>query len=133
MEPSLRRGDYFLVSKLPYLFGAPQRGDVVVFLTPRDEIAYVKRLVGLPGDRVQMKAGSLYLDGELVPREKVEAKSDRLGDLRGALYREALPEGPTYLIRELSDESPPDATDVATVHPRLTLFLGPHSDNPHPT
>src|SRR3546814_2668110 len=63
-----------------------------------------------------MKAGSLYLDGELVPREKVEAKSDRLGDLRGEIYREALPEGPSYLIRELSDERPLDETDRSEEH-----------------
>src|SRR3546814_10289514 len=57
MEPRLRRGDYFLVSKSRYLFGAPQRGDVVVFLAQRDEIADVKRLVGLPGASVRIKVG----------------------------------------------------------------------------
>src|SRR3546814_16692053 len=76
-----------------------------------------------------MKAGSLYLDGELVPREKVEAKSDRLGDLRGEIYREALPEGPSYLIRELSDERPLDETDVFEVPPGHYFFLGDNRDN----
>src|SRR3546814_15313909 len=76
-----------------------------------------------------MKAGSLYLDGELVPREKVEAKSDRLGDLRGEIYREALPEGPSYLIRELSDKRPLDETDVFEVPPGHYFFLGDNRDN----
>jgi len=129
MEPSLQRGDYFFVAKLPYLFGEPQRGDIVVFLTPVDEAPYVKRLVGLPGDRVQMKAGSLYLNGARAPREEVVPQPLRFRDNMGEVYREILPEGRSYLIREISDQRPLDDTGIYEVPPGRYFFLGDNRDN----
>jgi signal peptidase I len=127
MEPTLLRGDYFIVEKAPYLLGTPQRGDLVVFLHPADETAYVKRLVGLPGDTVQMQAGSLYLNGERVPRRKVEdpAGADQVGEI----YRETLPSRRSYLVREFSDEMRLDNTDVFEVPPDHYFFLGDNRDN----
>ncbi len=90
MVPTLLIGDYLFVSKysygystysLPYgvrlfsgrVFGRePERGDVAVFKLPRDNRTdYIKRIVGLPGDRVQVRAGMLYINGEAVKRERI--------------------------------------------------------------
>src|SRR5689334_92332 len=91
MEPTLLIGDYLFVSKysygystysLPYgirLFGGrifgsmPERGDVVVFKLPRDNRTdYIKRVIGLPGDRIQMREGILHINGTPVKRERIE-------------------------------------------------------------
>ena len=89
MIPTLQVGDHLFVSKwnfgysrfsFPFgswdvwngrffQFGKPKRGDIIVFRKPHDTIEYVKRLVGLPGDTVQMKSGRLYINGAIVPRE----------------------------------------------------------------
>ena len=71
MLPTLELGDYLLVDA--GMRGTlPVRGDVVVFLLPRDgQTDYIKRVIGLPGDRVQMKAGRLYLNGTMVARRDV--------------------------------------------------------------
>ncbi len=90
MIPTLLVGDYLFVSKYTYgyshfslpfspdlfagrIFGRlPERGDVAVFKLPRDNATdYIKRIVGLPGDRIQMKGGQLYINGAQVPREPV--------------------------------------------------------------
>src|SRR6185503_17047957 len=91
MVPTLLVGDYLFVSKFSYgysryslplglplipgriLYTPPQRGDVVVFKLPRDnETDYIKRIVGLPGDKIQMREGRLYINEALVPRERIE-------------------------------------------------------------
>ncbi len=64
MEPTLRPGDHVLVEKLSYRFGAPERGDLVVFRTPEDALA-VKRIVALAGDRVAIEDGVLAVNGRL--------------------------------------------------------------------
>jgi signal peptidase I len=130
MEPSLQVGDNFIASKLAYRFGDPERGDIAVFLSPEDnETAYVKRLVGLPGDRVQMKGGSLYLNGARVAREEVMPQPLRFRDNMGEVYREILPEGRSYLIREISDQRPLDDTGIYEVPPGRYFFLGDNRDN----
>src|SRR4029434_4671580 len=89
MKPTLLVGDYFFVSKFSYgyshyslpfspklfsgrIFGSePKRGDVVVFRLPRDDsIDYIKRVIGLPGDRIQMIDGLLHINGVAVTRER---------------------------------------------------------------
>src|SRR5438874_8344886 len=91
MVPTLLIGDYLFVSKFSYgysryslplglplisgriLFTPPQRGDVAVFKLPRDNSTdYIKRVIGVPGDRVQMKEGRLYINGDVVKRERIE-------------------------------------------------------------
>ena len=98
MEATLLVGDYLFVSKFSYgythfslpfspplfsgrLFGSqPKRGDVVVFRLPRDNsIDYIKRVIGLPGDKIQMIDGLLYINGEAVKRERAEDYIDREG------------------------------------------------------
>src|SRR3954452_22493326 len=90
MIPTLLIGDYLFVSKYSYgyskhsipfspnlfegriLGSPPKRGDVVVFKLPRDNSTdYIKRVIGLPGDRIQMIEGRLYINGQIVPREPI--------------------------------------------------------------
>jgi signal peptidase I len=72
MLPNFTNGEYLLTDKLSYQFGSPQRGDVVVFRAPvsepcsADQCEYIKRIIGLPGDRVMVKAGQVYLNGALL-------------------------------------------------------------------
>src|SRR5688500_18630687 len=92
MEPTLLVGDYLFVSKFSYGYsrysfpidlpfidgrvwaGEPERGDVAVFRPPREpETDYIKRVIGLPGDRIQMQGGALYINGEAVEREPAGA------------------------------------------------------------
>lgn len=130
MEPGLRVGDYFFVSKLPYLLGEPERGDIAVVRFPgRSSSPYLKRLIGLPGDRIQLKGGSLYLNGELVPRERVDVMPEGNDPGMGRVYRETLPGGRSYLVRELSDRAQYDDTDVYEVPPGQYFLLGDNRDN----
>src|ERR1700723_3973912 len=88
MIPTLLVGDYLFVAKYSYgysryslpfgwppfsgrIFGSlPRRGDVAVFKYPRDNSTdYIKRIIGLPGDKIQVRQGLLYINGELVPRQ----------------------------------------------------------------
>ena len=100
MIPTLLIGDYLFVSKYAYGYSQslasiqprfvfrqdscaspPKRGDVAVFKLPRDgQTDYIKRVIGLPGDKIQMKEGRLYINGEIVPRE-----ADCQGPYRGFL------------------------------------------------
>jgi len=72
MVPNFTDGEYLLTDKLSYRFGDPQRGDVVVFKAPpsepcaADQCEYIKRIIGIPGDRVMVKAGLVYLNGALL-------------------------------------------------------------------
>ena len=67
MEPSLHNGEEVLLNKIVYQFSAPERGDVIAFHPNGDENThlYVKRIVGLPGETIQIKQGSVYIDGEM--------------------------------------------------------------------
>src|SRR5258708_25872394 len=123
MVPTLLVGDYLFVSKfsygysryslplgLPLISGrifasAPERGDVAVFKLPRDNSTdYIKRVIGLPGDRIQMKEGRLYINGEQVKRERIEDYIDP--DIRRPVlqYIETLPiRKPHRIIGSASD------------------------------
>ena len=75
MYPSFENGEYLLTDKLSYQFSAPKRGDVVVFKAPatescaEDECEYIKRIIGIPGDKVMVKEGKVTLNGELLKEE----------------------------------------------------------------
>lgn len=130
MEPSLQVGDTIIASKLAYRLADPERGDIAVFLSPQDnETAYVKRLVGLPGDRVQMKAGSLYLNEQRVQRQEVEPQPMHYSRGIGGFYREILLSGHSYLIHEYSDDQRFDDTDAYKVPAGHYFFLGDNRDN----
>ncbi|HSQ27108.1 MAG TPA: signal peptidase I [Anaerolineales bacterium] len=77
MEPSLRDGEFVLVNKLAYKFGTPQLGDVIVFHFPRDpEQEYIKRIVGLPGDSINIMQGVVYVNGVALVEPYIENRPD---------------------------------------------------------
>jgi signal peptidase I len=127
MEPTLQVGDHFFVSKLAYSSADPQHGDLIVFLSPEDNRTnYVKRLEGLPGDRLQWQAGVLYLNGSQLRRAEV---APPLAEVPGTFYRETLPSGRSYLIREIADDHRFDNTDVYEVPEGHYFFVGDSRDN----
>lgn len=63
MEPSLHNGQYLIVSKVSYLFREPQRGDIVVFLSPNGTDDYIKRIIGLPGEYIEARDGAIWVNG----------------------------------------------------------------------
>ena len=138
MVPTLLVGDYFFVSKYAYsrIFGAePARGDVVALLLPKDNsTAYVKRVVGLPGDRIQMKAGVLHINGTPVARERLP---DFVGEdpcgagdtARTKRWRETLPNGVSYETLDCVDIGFYNNTNVYTVPDGRLFVLGDNRDN----
>ncbi len=70
MKETLFDGEYIVVSKLEYLLGEPQKGDIVVFHPPHNEDEfYIKRVLGIPGDQVQLKAGEVWVNGEKIDED----------------------------------------------------------------
>ncbi|MBI3512798.1 MAG: signal peptidase I [Proteobacteria bacterium] len=151
MIPTLLVGDYLFVSKYSYgysryslplslplipgriLVTPPKRGDVAVFKLPRDnKTDYIKRIIGLPGDTIQMRAGRLYINGQLVPRDNpVEfTYTDTNGSVvRTTRYVETLPNGVKHPILEISDQHMLDETPVFTVPPGHYFCMGDNRDN----
>jgi signal peptidase I len=151
MIPTLLIGDYLFVSKFSYgysrysmpfglgffsgrIFGStPERGDVAVFRhPPANREDFIKRLVGLPGDRIQMVNGQLVLNGTPVPRRRIEDHVSR--DFRGSVrrvpqYVETLPGGRTYVVRESDgDRGDNDNTPEFVVPPGNFFALGDNRD-----
>src|SRR5512147_1086730 len=63
MEPNLHDGEYVLIDKVSYMLHPPERGDVIVFVPPNNERDYIKRVIGLPGDTVEIRGGRVYVNG----------------------------------------------------------------------
>jgi signal peptidase I len=95
MVPTLEVGDRVLVSKLIYLFSGPQRGDVIVFESPDEDIDLVKRVVGVPGDNVKVVRGSLYVNGE---RWEEAYLNYELPDKESAYGPITVPEGHIFVM-----------------------------------
>jgi signal peptidase I len=151
MIPTLLVGDYLFVSKYSYgysrysfpfgpnLFSGriwakePDRGDVVVFKLPRDnETDYIKRVIGLPGDEIQMIHGVLHINGEAVKKERVDdfVMRDPAGRERHmARYMETLPNGVTYPVLDLINEGIGDNTEVYKVPEGHFFMMGDNRDN----
>jgi signal peptidase I len=67
MEPNFHNGQYLIVSRVNYLFGAPEHGDIVVFHYPNDpEKDYIKRVIGIPGDVIELRDQAVYVNGEMI-------------------------------------------------------------------
>lgn len=148
MKPTLLVGDYLFVSKYTYgysrysfPFGFPlfsgriwespvERGDVAVFRKPpENEIDYIKRIIGLPGDRIQMMDGILHINGDAVNRERIEDFIDDYGR-KVFQYEETLPNGRKHLIlEEEKDDGRLDNTRVFTVPEGHYFAMGDNRDN----
>ncbi|MBO0905737.1 signal peptidase I [Jiella sonneratiae] len=147
MMPTLLVGDYLFVTKWSYGFSKysfpfspdifegrvlsfePHRGDVVVFRKPHEEdVDYIKRLIGLPGDHIQMREGILYLNGKAVPREPSGAFTFEDGTTARE-FRETLPNGVSYVTLDLSPNSPGDNTREFVVPPDHYFMMGDNRDN----
>lgn len=76
MENTFHSGDYILTNKIAYRFGQPQRGDVIVFKSPKNpNIDYIKRIIGLPGDRIMIQNNEVYLNGQILQENYIAAKT----------------------------------------------------------
>ena len=150
MEPTLMIGDEIAASKFAYGYGRysapigfipingrildrpPERGDIVVFALPRNpHETYVKRLIGLPGDRIQMRHGELFINGEVVPRRPVGPTTVGISGLQvpAMKYVETLPNGRSHDILAAQGGSPLDDTPVFTVPDGHYFMMGDNRDN----
>jgi signal peptidase I len=149
MFPTLKIGDYLFVQKYAYGYSKysfplalidfegrvmesyPERGDIVVFRKPQQEsIDYIKRVIGLPGDEIQMTAGKLYINDERVPRDFVGIETIKEGSVRQAYqkYIESLPDGPDHYIYEISDNEALDATPKFVIPDGYFFAMGDNRD-----
>ncbi len=167
MMPRLHNGDYLLAAKWPYgyskyslpfsvplipgrLFAAqPERGDIVILKAPPgNDVDYIKRVIGLPGDQIQMKGGQLWLNGKPVTKRKVAdfeiavspnthcylpqfeaTRADGTAVCRYPQYRETLPNGVTYNVLDLTENGSADNTSVYEVPEGHYFMMGDNRDN----
>jgi signal peptidase I len=149
MEPGLRQGDYIIVSKYSYgwsrhsipfspplfhgriLGKTPERGDIIVFQLPRDPSqTYIKRLIGLPGDRVQVTSGAVLVNGRPIPRVSLGPGHDPDAPQTAVTqYRETKPNGQTYVTLDEGLGRDGDDTDPYVVPDGQYFFMGDNRDN----
>src|ERR1700751_225082 len=155
MIPTLLVGDYLFVSKYSYgythysfpfsppifsgrILGQPvSRGDVVVFRLPKDDSTdYIKRVIGLPGERIQMIDGVLHINGEPVKRERVDDFIETEEGTRASRvkrWRETLPNGVSYTTLDLVDNGFYDNTPGYQVPAGPFFMMGDNRDNSPPS
>ena len=167
MLPRLLIGDYLIVTKWSYgysryslpfgvnlfegrvLGSLPERGDVAVFKAPPgNQVDYIKRVIGLPGDMIQMRQGQLFINDKAVPKVRVADMVERQTpymqcfapeyskiDKDGApvcsypRYRETLPNGRSYYVLDLIPNGPADSTEIYTVPEDHLFMMGDNRDN----
>ncbi|MBO6633433.1 MAG: signal peptidase I [Parvibaculum sp.] len=151
MESTLLIGDYLFVAKYSYGYSRhslpfsppifsgriagvqPERGDIAVFKQPIDNRTdFIKRVIGLPGDTVQMKGGVLYLNDKAVPRVRVDdfIQRDAAGNVhRIPQYRETLPNGVSYITLDRMRDSVWDNTGLYIVPAGHYFMMGDNRDN----
>jgi signal peptidase I len=152
MKATLLVGDYLFVSKYSYGYSRfslplsppifsgripgdfmPERGDVVVFRLPRDPSTdYIKRVIGLPGDRIQVIDGVVHINGTPIRREPAPGWTDVEEGVREPAVRrwkETLPNGVSYYVLDLVENGFADNTQVYTVPPDHYFMMGDNRDN----
>jgi len=152
MIPTLLVGDYLFVSKFSYGFSKhsvifslplipgriwytePKRGDVAVFKLPSDNSTdYIKRIIGLPGEKIQMRNGRLFINGKIVQRERLKdfVQTSPNGNIKmTARYKEILPNGKSHdILEEWGDKGPLDNTGVYQVPSGHYFAMGDNRDN----
>jgi signal peptidase I len=149
MFPTLLVGDYLFVSKSSYgyskyslpfsmpvisdriLVDEPERGDVAVFKTPSDNATdYIKRIVGLPGDKIQVVGGILNINGKPVDRQfmDIHISYDRGRPIQQSRFLETLPNGVKHYILESGDDFPADNTSIYSVPKGHYFMMGDNRD-----
>jgi signal peptidase I len=159
MQQTLMIGDYFVANKFVWGYGKhsfslgrygnfaaldfelpignrilgrdPNRGDVAVFRPVPQNMEYIKRIVGMPGDRIQVKEGRLYINGTMMEREEIgkTMDTDSNFDTREVtVYREFFPEGTSHIIQEISDNQPLDNTPEYVVPANHFFMMGDNRD-----
>lgn len=149
MQPTLMIGDYVITSKFSWGYGrysfplglapiqgrlferAPNRGDIAVFRPVAQSEPYIKRVIGLPGDRIQMIKGILNINGVPVKREEVGRTTDK--DSYGTevpviVYNETLPNGVEHIIHEIGDDMALDNTSEYLVPAGHYFMMGDNRD-----
>jgi len=144
MLPTAQVGDYVFAEKLTYgmsqysVFGGlgpgiriggrlPGRGEIVAFALPSNPRQdWISRVIGLPGDRIQMRGGRLFINGILVERERLEGSEENAPDVT---YMERLPGGVEHQVVEVSDEAPGDNTREFLVPAEHYFMMGDNRDN----
>lgn len=151
MIPTLLVGDYLFVSKFSYgyskyslpfspdifsgrvLASEPERGDVAVFKLPRDnKTDYIKRVIGLPGDKIQMLDGVLQINGKPIPKKRIDdfTTEDSFGNIRRiARFEEVLPNGVKYEVLDLVPRGSGDNTKIYQVPEGHYFMMGDNRDN----
>ncbi len=153
MVPTLLVGDYLFISKYAYGYsrysfpfsipfvpagkrafvsGRPERGDIVVFKEPtHNRVDYIKRIIGLPGDTIQMMGGRLYINGQRVEREFVGSVhvETEAGVVQYNRYIETLPNGVKHDIYEVNDNIVSDFTAPVTLPADHYFMMGDNRDN----
>jgi signal peptidase I len=151
MEPNLYQGDYIIVSKYSYgyskhsiplsppLFNgrilgkAPTRGDIVVFKLPREpNVDYIKRLIGMPGDKVQVRGGVVFINGQELKRTAMPsllADNGYGATVSIQRFEETNPEGRKYATQDYGPDNDADNTGVYTVPQGCYFFMGDNRDN----
>lgn len=147
MIPNLLVGDYIIVSKYSYGYSrhsipfsppvfkgrimgsAPKRGDVVVFkFPPENRVDYIKRVIGLPGDRIQVLDGIVYLNDKKLPEELLPADAaDAYGNVKRFL--ETLPTGKQYVVQDTGPDAMTDNTPIFVVPDGHYFMMGDNRDN----
>lgn len=152
MIPTLLVGDYLFVTKYSYGYSrysfpfglvpiknrvfsgdrTPQRGQVAVFRLPSDtSVDYIKRVIGLPGDKIQVRRGLLHINGQPVERRMIGngVQQASQGQQMTTLYEETLPEGKVHLVQEISDRQIFDNTAEFIVPVGHYFMMGDNRDN----
>jgi signal peptidase I len=151
MQPGLDKGDYIITSKYSLGYGKyaatplpfpvksgrlferqPERGDVIVFRPEGETKNFIKRLVGMPGDEMQMIAGQLHINGERVPSELVgdDIRLDRYGNEdETELWTETFANGNSHSIYDDLKNSPTDNTNIYTVPAGHYFMMGDNRDH----